>query len=121
MLPDDQEGRLRCYRNALRNWNCRGYVQFNPRAEKWLANEIPELAFLEIAGELYRYVEAGGEIDEQVEKRKLELAHDYAQEFRYDLRVPIGRRRIYFETILLCDDADDPDDPTIVVVNVHDV
>jgi len=122
MLPDDKEGRLRCFRNALRNWNVRGYVRFKSRAEEWLGNELPELEDLrDIARQLHEFVETGGKIDEQVEKRRLELAEDHAQEFRYDLRLLIGGRRLYFETILLTDDPDDPDDPTIVVVNVHDV
>jgi hypothetical protein len=121
MLPDDQEVRLRCYRNALRNWNFRGYIRFKQRVERWLQVELPGLQLLEIARELYQFVEDGGEIDEQVEKRPLECAEDDAQEFRYDLRVMIGRRRVYFETVLLCEDADDPDEPMIVVVNVHDV
>jgi hypothetical protein len=35
--------------------------------------------------------------------------------------VQISGRLIYFETVLLCEDASDPDDPQIEVVNVHDV
>jgi hypothetical protein len=116
-LPDDREARLRCYRNALRNWNYRGYVNFKPVAQQWLANELPGLNLKEIAQELYRHVEDGGEIDEQEELRSEYAAY----EFHYDLRVKIGERRIYFETVLLCEDADDPDDPMIEVVNAHDV
>jgi len=116
-LPDNREGRLRCYRNALRNWNFRGYVRFKPIAEEWLANELPGRPMRDVARELHRHVEDGGEIDEQTERRPEYV--DY--EFHYDLRVRIGDRRIYFETILLCQDADDPDDPTVIVVSVHDV
>ena len=116
-LPDDQEGRLRCYKNALRNWNFRGYVTFKPLVEEWLANELPGLSLREVACELYQHVEGGGGIDEQPERRP-----EYAfYEFHFDLRVTIGGRRIYFETVLLCEDADDPDDPQIEVVSVHDV
>jgi hypothetical protein len=89
-LPDDQEGRLRCYRNALRNWRFSGYVRFKPLTEEWLANELPSLDLQEIVWELYRHVEDGGEIDEQKERRP-EYAH---HEFHYDLRVKIGDRRI---------------------------
>jgi hypothetical protein len=70
-----------------------------------------------ISQTLYQYVEAGGEIDEQKENR----AEYVSFEFHYDLRVNIDARHVYFETVLLCDDADDPDDPVIVVVSVHDV
>ena len=65
MLPEDREARLRCYRNALRNWNFEGYVTFKPIAAKWLANEVPDLALRQIKHELHRHVETGGEIDEQ--------------------------------------------------------
>jgi hypothetical protein len=117
MLPEDQEGRLRCYRNALRNWNFRGYVRLTTRAEEWILSELGVVS-REVAHELYRHVEAGGEIDEQEERRPEYIAH----EFHYDLRVNIGGRRVYFETVLIVDrDADDPDDPTILVVSVHDV
>jgi hypothetical protein len=66
---------------------------------------------------LHDFVDQGGEIDEQVERRP-EYTH---YEFHYDLRVPIGGRRIFFETVLMCDAAAHPDDPQIIVVSVHDV
>ncbi len=116
-LPDEQEARLRCYRNALRNWKFRGYVRFKPIAAEWLAKEVPDLDLQEIAHELHRHVEAGGVIDEKKERRPEYVSY----EFHFDLRVKIGVRRVYFETILLCEDADDPDDPVIEVVSVRDV
>jgi hypothetical protein len=117
-LPDDPEARLRCYRNALENWNFRGYVRFKPRVEKWLAAELREFEDLrEIARELHRHVQEGGAIDEQQERRPEWDDH----EFHFDLRVWIGERHLYFETLLYCEDHDDPDDPVIEVVNVHDV
>ncbi len=116
-LPDDRETRLRCYRNALRNWSFRGYVGFKRIAEEWLLRELPDLSLRDIRRELHDYVDRGGVIDEQVEQRP-EYSH---YEFHFDMRLLIGGRRIYFETVLTCDDANDPDDPTIVVVSVHDV
>jgi hypothetical protein len=92
-------------------------VRFKTLAEEWLANELPRRTLLDIARELHRYVEEGGEIDEQKERRPEYLHY----EFHYDLRVKIDDRHVYFETVLLCEDADDPDDPMIVVVSVHDV
>ena len=122
-LPEDRATRLRCYRAALRQWNVHGAIRFKEglrseeRLQKWLATELPGFTLRQIARELYEYVEGGGAIDEQPERRP-----DYAEyEFHYDLRVKIGGRRIYFETVLLCEDPDDPDDPVIEVVNVHDV
>ena len=115
-LPDNREGRLRCYRNALRNWKFRGYVRFKERAQNWLRNEL-EFEQREVARLLHEHAERGGEIDEQKERRP-EYAH---YQFHYDLRVKIGDRQVYFETLLFCNDPDDPDDPYIVVVSVHDV
>jgi hypothetical protein len=116
-LPEDRETRLRCYRNALQNWNFKGYVFFKPLVEEWLANELPNYKLREVAQELHRYVKAGGEIDEQKETRPEFVSYD----FHYDLRVKFGDRRLYFETVLLCEDPEDPDDPQIQVVSVRDV
>lgn len=116
-LPDDREIRLGCVRNALRNWNFHGYVRFKPLVERWLAREFPGYRLREIAQEMCQYVDRGGEIDEQEERRP-----EYVDcEYHYDLRLQIGVRHVYFEMILVCTDADDPDDPVIVVVSVHDV
>jgi hypothetical protein len=116
-LPDDPAVRQRCYRSALRNWKASGYVQFKELAQQWLLTEFVEYSLREIRQMLHEYVDQGGTVDEQVEKRP-----EYADyEFHYDLRVNIGGRRIYFETILQCDDAEHPDGSTIIVVSVHDV
>ena len=117
LLPEDKATRLRCFGNALRNWEFRGYVRFKPIAAEWLAKELPDFSLLEIARELHEYVESGGQIDEQKERRPEYVSY----EFHFDLRVKIGGRNVYFETTLFCDDADDPDDPTIEIVSVHDV
>jgi hypothetical protein len=58
-----------------------------------------------------------GSIDEQVEKRPEYVSFG----FHYDLRLKIDDRLIYVETVLFCDDADNPDDPRILIVSVHDV
>ena len=122
-LPDDQEGRLRRYRMALRNEAIRlvakdpDYLVFKKRPQQWLWCELPEYTLREICRILHDYLESGGEIDEQMERRP-EYAHF---RFHYDIRVPIGGRCIYFETVLEFEDANDEDDITIIVVNAHDV
>jgi hypothetical protein len=123
ILPDDQEGRKRCYRNILRNEASRlvardpDYVVFKRRAHEWLGRELPEHTLKAICRILHEYVQGDGEIDEQVERR-LEYAH---YRFHFDLRIRIGGRHVYFETVLEFEDADDEDDLTIVVVNAKDV
>jgi hypothetical protein len=122
-LPEDQEGRLHCYRNVLRNEAIRlvardpDYVVFKKRPQEWLGHELPEHTLRAICRILHEYVACSGAIDEQVETRP-EYAH-YG--FHFDLRVLIGGRRVYFETVLEFEDASDEEDLTIVVVNVHDV
>ena len=122
-LPDDQEGRLRCYRNILRNEANRlvardpDYVLFKKRPQEWLASELPEHTLKDICRILHEYVDRGGRIDEQVERRQEYLHY----RFHFDLRVRIGGRHVYFETIMQFEDADDEDDLTIVVVSVRDV
>jgi hypothetical protein len=122
-LPDDQEGRLRCFKTVLRNEANRlvardpDYVVFKKRAQEWLGRELPEHTLRAICRILHEFVAGGGAIDEQAEARP-EYAH-YG--FHFDLRVSIGERRVYIETVLEFEDADDEDDLTIVVVNVHDV
>ena len=73
-----------------------------------MPNDIAEL--------MHEFVEGGGEIDEQPETREQWLEY----EFHYDLRFPIRGRRVYIETLLLFNDPDDPDDPWIHVVSIHD-
>jgi hypothetical protein len=124
-LPDHQEGRKRCFRKVLRNEADRlvarnpDYVLFKRRAQEWLRTELSKYTLREICQILHAYVDGGGNdrIDEQPENRA-EYAHF---RFHYDLRVPIGGRRVYFETVLEFEDAEEEDDLTIVVVNVHDV
>ncbi|MBC8869900.1 MAG: hypothetical protein H8E44_10805 [Planctomycetes bacterium] len=63
---------------------------------------------------MLEYVENGGEVDQVRETR--EEWPDF--KFHYDFRVPLESRRLYIETVLL---SDDPHDPEVQVVNVHDV
>jgi hypothetical protein len=90
-LPDDREARIRCFRNALKNWNVHGYVLFKKPALLWLQQEMGEYTADAIGELLHEFVEGGGKIDEQVERRP-EYTH---WQFHYDLRLQIGNRRLY--------------------------
>jgi hypothetical protein len=92
-LPDNQAERLQCFRNALRNWNYEGYVRFRPLAQDWLRSNLAEYAEREIGWELFEFVQRGGMIDEQEERR----AEYVSFGFHYDLRMTIGGRGVYFE------------------------
>ncbi len=41
-------------------------------------------------------------------------------EFHFDIRLRVGDRLIFIETLLNYDDSNDPDDPVIRVVSIHD-
>jgi len=62
---------------------------------------------------MYRWVKSGGAID-RVEERRPEWTHLW--HFHFDLRLDLDGRRVYVETRL---DDEMPDDPTILMVNVH--
>lgn len=107
---------LRCYTCALKNWKYEGYVNFKRIAQEWVRANFGEFDLKEVARLLYEHVGNGGEIDQQTETRPEWTDSEY----HYDLRVPIAGRLIYFETLLEYDDPNDPDDPYITVVSVHD-
>jgi hypothetical protein len=116
-LPENKSDRLRCYTNALSNWEYEGYIVFRNRVQDWLRSELPAISGRDIRRLLHDYVASGGIIDEQVERRPEYVSYGY----HYDLRLKIGYRSVYFETVLSCKDPNDPDDPLIEVVSVHDV
>jgi hypothetical protein len=101
------------YQSALANWRYTGYVEWKDIAQAWVRDNLPNWAPRAVAEEMYKFVHAGGEID-QVPERRPEWND---RDFHYDLRVPIAGRMLYIETVLV---DDDPDDPTIFVVNIHD-
>ncbi len=110
--------RLKCFLAALANWRYDGFLEFRPLAQDWLQQEMPNLTQRELRRILFAHVQAGGEIDEVVERRP-EWA-DFG--FHYDLRPTVVGKRLYVESLLKYrdpEDPDDPDDPVIIVVNVH--
>ena len=117
MPPLTDPERLQCYRNALANWNCTGYVDFTERAWAWVQAAFPTVTRRQMARLLYKYVNEGGEIDEQPETRE---GWRDRHAFHHDLRVLIKGRLVYFETRLIYRKPNDPDDPRIEVVNAHD-
>jgi hypothetical protein len=101
------------YCRALANWRVTGYVTWKPRAEDWILANLEDVSAREVAGLMYEHVQAGGVVDQVPERRPEWNDYDY----HYDLRLVIQGRMRYIETLLL---DQDPDDPTILVVNIHD-
>jgi hypothetical protein len=102
------------FRHVLSEWNCTGYITWKPVARQWVEKNLEGFTTRAIDEELFRHVNAGGEID-QVKELRYEWRNFG---FHYDFRIPIEGRLLYIETILI---EDDPDDPTIHVVSIHDV
>jgi hypothetical protein len=118
MPPLTDPERSRCYLNALANWRYRDSIVFLKDADRWRRDKFPRHSHRELGRLLYEHVKANGCacVDEQVETREQWREHA----FHHDIRLRVAGRFIYFETRLIYRDADDPDDPSIWVVNVHD-
>lgn len=108
--------KLACYRNALANWRYDGFIILTEIAFEWMKLHLQGLSPRLLGQLMYEYVQTGGEIDQQRETRPEWNVH----EFHYDLRISVGERLIYIETRLIYDKPDDPDDPIIHVVNIHE-
>ena len=117
MAPLTDPDRLKAYKDALSNWGFEGCIQFEltEAAHRWLKRELGNIRRKEIGRLMYEYVEAGGEIDEVVETRPVWSEHDY----HYDLRFSIQDKPLYIETRLNYELPFEPDQSTILVVNIH--
>ena len=101
-------------RNALSNWRYTGYVTWKAVAKTWVDKNLDGMTARFVAEMMFEHVVSGGEVD-QVKETRSEWSE---QQFHYDFRILIGDRLIYIETILI---EDDPEDPIISVVSIHDV
>ena len=101
------------FQSALSEWRFTGYVTWKPIARQWLEQNLEGLTTRFIGEEMFRFFSAGGEIDQVREARPEWSEHRY----HYDFRIDIGGRLLYIETVLV---EDEPNDPTIHVVSIHD-
>jgi hypothetical protein len=104
---------LTLYTNTLSFWRFRGCILLKAVAREWLDRELPGYTAEMVHELMHDHVAGGGRIHQVVERRPEYVAY----RFHYDLRLPIGGRRIYIETVLI---EDDEPDPTIRVVSIHD-
>jgi hypothetical protein len=100
---------------VLDNWNVTGYVTAKDIVLDWIAENLLGHDLRAIAKLMHDYLQAGGRPDQVRERRPEYNDRDY----HYDFRLPIPGRQhqVYIETILV---DDDPSDPTIHVVSMHD-
>jgi hypothetical protein len=118
MAPLTNPERLRAYENALSNWSFEGYVEpeLTDQAYHWIRQILGDFEIKELFRLMYEYVRAGGEVDEVRETRP-EWSGSF--EFHYDLRFPVRGKPVYVETRLKYRSPFIPDEPTILVMNVH--
>jgi hypothetical protein len=118
MAPLTDPERLLAYKDALSNWAFAGYVEpeLTEQAYLWIRRELGSFEIKELYRLMTEYVAAGGEIDEVRETRP-EWSGVY--EYHYDLRFSVHGQPIYVETRLNYRSPFIPDEPTILVVNVH--
>ena len=102
------------FRAVLANWKYTGYVTAKDLALDWIANNLVGLTLKDIAHALFAHLVGSGTIDCVPESRPEWKMFP----FHYDFRLPLGSRFVYIETVLI---DDDPTDPTIHIVSIHDV
>ncbi len=117
MAPLVDPDRLAAFKDALRNWGVKGYIQFEltETAYRWIKRELGNITLKDIGRLMYEYVESGGEIDEVRETRT--EWQDF--EFHYDLRFTIDDKRVYIESRLFHQCPIVKDESTVLVVNIH--
>ena len=106
---------LPCYQNALRNWRYTDFIIYEEIAARWLRKELRGYSQRQFSELLHKFVAGGGEVDQVVETRPEWSMHSH----HYDLRPVVEGRKLYVETRLIYDDPNDPDDPIILIVNIH--
>jgi hypothetical protein len=98
---------------VLDNWSYTDFVTAKDVALDWAGRNLPGFTLKALAKLMHDHVQAGRVIDQVPEQRP--EWNDYP--FHYDFRLTWVGRAIYVETILK---DDDPDDPTIHIVSIHD-
>lgn len=104
---------LACIEQVLQNWHVTDYVTWKDVARDWVRQHLAQVTLRDLARTLYEHVQNGGLID-QVRERRPEWSD---RDYHYDYLVSIQGQIIYVETILV---DDDPTDPTIHIVSIHD-
>jgi hypothetical protein len=118
MAPLTDPERLLAFKNALSNWAFGGYIEFDlsEQSHTWIRCELRNTPLRDLALLMHQHVDAGGVIDEVRETRP-EWSGEH--EYHYDLRLTALGKQVYVETRLNFDPPFVPDDPWILVVNVH--
>src|SRR5262245_56331677 len=87
------------YLAVLSEWHVTGFVDYKDTAREWIKKNLPDQTLKDVAKLMYNHVAAGGQID-QVPERRPEWND---RDFHYDLRVSIGGKLRYIETLWIDD------------------
>src|SRR4051812_21633110 len=98
---------------VLANWKVTGYVTAKELVLEWVARELTGITLKDVAKAMDAHLQCGGTVDQAPETR-IEWS---VWPFHYDFRLSIAGRKVYIETIL---QDDNPKDPTIHIVSIHD-
>ena len=112
--------RLQAISDALGNWAYSGFIDLalTETALAYLVEQL-EITTPKALGRLmFEYVHSGGTIDEVPETRANWIGKWACH---YDFRLLINQRPVYVETRLRFNPPFCPDEPSILVVNIHDV
>ena len=113
MPPLRDPDTLSKFLEALKEWNCDGYIQWKRRPAEWLRKNLQSCSQKAIGQAMYDHVVNGGEIDQV--KENYEGYRD-THPYHYDFRIPIDGRLIYVETVF----DETKMGPTITIVNIKD-
>jgi hypothetical protein len=113
MAPLADPQLLATFRAVLSNWYVTDHVTAKRVALEWAGNNLPGFCLKDLAKLMHYHVLAGGVIDQVRERRPEYNDRDY----HYDFRLSWAGRPLYIETVLV---DDDPTDPTIDIVSIHD-
>lgn len=105
---------LALFGQVLANWNVTDYVTWKDVARNWVGRELPALSLRDVAKAMHDHVVAGGVVDRVPETRP----EWNDREAQYGFRLSLAGRAVYIETVLV---DDNPDDPTLPIVSIHDV
>ena len=102
----------------MSNWSFSGYVEFDltEQSHAWIRSELRNIPLRDVAELMHRHAESGGVIDEVRETRP-EWSGEH--EYHYDLRLLVQGKQVYVETRLDFVRPFVPDEPSILVVNIH--
>jgi hypothetical protein len=98
---------------ALKEWDCEGFIQWKRRPAEWLRENLQGHSQRAVAQAMYDHVASGGEIDQVRENYE---GYRDTHPYHYDFRIPIAGRLIYIETVF----DETKMGPTITIANLKD-